>query len=235
MIDNPFVRCLEAAQDLTASRRPQTWYKNPFRWLDEEDLLYGYRHAREKARAFLASLLVSRPTEFQALMHLAYRAFNGYDLERLTERQALAVLYAREAKEAGITPSIHIAERLGIARQNAWALLKRADKRKIMTFGGAYPLNSRDTRIIALPDNRTIKAIAKSLKRLCATCNNDTPDGTKALCWDCHKRFNLEGQYFPYTPDAADQLIRYSNQQHWQAAKAAAEQRISYEALAEVA
>ncbi len=186
MTDNPYVRCLIEAERVTAVRQHQTWYKNPFRWLDDEDLVFGYKHAHEKARAFLASFLVNRPTEFKALIRLMVRAFNGYDFERLTNRQALAVLYAREAQEMAKTATVHVAALLGINRHSAWKLLQRAYRAKMETSGEKFDYIDREYVSSWIPTEKQIQAKMRSKPRICAHCGGVTPDGSKSLCFKCH-------------------------------------------------
>lgn len=218
---NRFEKTIHDAERITAQKEPTTWHRNPYKWVDDEDLFLGTREAKQRGYRFFASLNLFRPTEYAALVRLFHRALSGYDVERLTPRQTQAVLLAHEARLQNKTPSTYVANKLQINRHSAYKLLKRADLSKMETSEGVSPLYSEGVHALTiLPTREDIKSARPVVKRDCCICGVKTPDGTKALCWDCHSRFFRKEQFFPYKPEDIIRLVREADRLHWQEVKA---------------
>lgn len=186
--DNPFLQCHIRAEVADRGLTKTNWHRNPYKWLDDEDLERGAKYAKQQAGAFLRSLLVNRKTEFDALFNLAKAAFNGYNLQKLTNRQALAVLYAQEAKEAGLLPSRHVAYKLGIGLRASQRLLKRSGRAKMFVFTEKVHSSSSGKFITAWkPSKAEIKRKMASKPRICGWCGELSVSGAKTLCFSCYR------------------------------------------------
>lgn len=171
-----------------AARR---WWLNPFRFVDDVDLL---RHPAA-ALVFFYDLLVNRPTEFHALVHLFLRACNNLDWARasMTARQTEAVDALIEAVGQGKPPVMYVARKLGVSKQAASQLVQRADKAKMLTLGELFHVYDSSAFIEWTPDEAAIKAQMAKMTRQCAA--DGTPDcehttrGRFALCWPCSQKY----------------------------------------------
>ena len=178
----------------------ENWYKNPYRWLDDEDL--GPDEKR-RAYTFFRDMLVNRETEFQALFNLFLKArwYINTGMKALTTRQEQAVEYAIEAMRMGKNEARYVAMKLGVHLSNAYRLLERADyKAKIANFSRIVESISRESATISWrPKPELIQRKMASMSRQCACsgtqgCKGKTR-GDYALCWSCMQKHGLRGEW----------------------------------------
>lgn len=170
------------------------WYSNPFKFADIEDILPD----RTSALAFFQDLLINRPTEFQALLNLYFKACRNLDpLIRLTRRQQEVVRLANEAAQRGLQPTHYAASKLKISVRAVQRLLKRiedhfAEAENMFASGDFLPVdsNKRNNLPSWQPTERQIRVQMAAMPRQCAGCGDDT-SGRFTLCYECGERYGF--------------------------------------------
>lgn len=169
------------------------WWLNPYKFVDVEDILTQKR----RAKVFFYDLLVNRPTEFRALIVLFMIAYNNLDEDQvlLTERQEQAVVLARQAMVSGQPPVKYVSTGLGVTKQAASQILKRAGFRlEMFTFEDLFAVyDSGEHSIEWIPTERQIQAQKAKMSRECAASGTPGCKGTTrgqfALCLPCSKHY----------------------------------------------
>lgn len=169
------------------------WWLNPFKFVDEDDILV---HKRE-AKVFFYDLLVNRQTEFRTLIVMFMAAYNNLDEDaiQLTHRQEQAVSLARYAMISGEPPVKYVAQHLNIDKSNASRLLKRANfKLEIATFDDLFHVYVDDDSVNTWsPSEQQIKAQMAKMTRECAASGTPKCKGTTrgrfALCLPCSQHY----------------------------------------------
>lgn len=169
------------------------WWLNPYKFVDEEDILV---HKRE-AKIFFYDLLVNRPSEFRTLIVMFMRAYSNLDedLVQLTHRQEQAISLARQAMIIGEPPVKYVSERLNIAKSSASELLQRANTRlEIRTFDDLFHVYVDDDSVNTWsPSEQQIKAQMAKMTRECAASGTPKCKGTTrgrfALCLPCSQHY----------------------------------------------
>lgn len=192
------------------------WWLNPFRWLDEVDLL-----DKGGNYSFFHDLLVERPTEFRAFLYLFVQSCNNLDAQRLvmTQRQGEAVRLAREAMQAGVHPTGYVAQMMRITPRSVQRLLKRGS----VALGEFFHVVDDDcTRIRWKPSDGQIRAQMAATRKLCAGhgtpgCGGST-SGKFALCWNCHRTYGIRGEWGERHRKWLEPEIRRIENDHRQAA-----------------
>lgn len=190
------------------------WWLNPFKFVDEDDILV---HKRQ-AKVFFYDLLVNRQTEFRTLIVMFMAAYNNLDedLVELTHRQTQAVSLARYAMVSGEPPVKYVAEHLNINKSNASRLLKRAGfKLEIATFEDLFAVyDSSEQQTYYTPSEREIQAQKARMTRICAAdgmpgCKHTTR-GQFALCLPCSEKFGKQREEWidPRTKEPLDWLLK---------------------------
>lgn len=170
------------------------WWKNPFKYVDEEDILTKQR----EAKVFFYDLLINRQTEFRTLIMMFMAAYNNLDEDvvQLTHRQEQAVSLARQAMVIGEPPVKYVSQHLSIDKSNASRLLKRAGfKLEIATFEDLLAVydSGEQQDYVRHPSEREIQAQKARMTRTCAAdgmpgCKSTTR-GQFALCLPCSEKF----------------------------------------------
>jgi hypothetical protein len=106
----------------------------------------------------------------------------------LTKRQQEAMTAYDEAIHNDIpVPTTYVAARLGIKRDSALKLIKRAKMSCFSDFE-AYIYDSVYKLDDWSPSPKQVTAMMKSKPRICAYCGEQTYDGSVPLCFSCHSR-----------------------------------------------
>lgn len=164
-------------------------FKNPFRFIEISDVLED----PHKASVFFADLLVHRPTEFSAFMHLYMIASHNLDLNRvnLTNRQSEAITLARQAMQQNLHPTRYVASKLHVSPRSVQRLLKRASMRaesEMVAIGSEVHTSNISSRW--KPTRAQIQAQIAKTPRECAACSKSI-QGRFTLCYECSKRFGF--------------------------------------------
>lgn len=164
------------------------WYLNPFKFLDDDELLGSYDDAKASARAFFHDLLVNRPVEFPALFHLFLLAYSNLEL---TDRQQEALEARTLALQEGRRDvQVAVASQLGISQPAASKLLHRADERlhiKMLYSAPEFHIVDNST-VQWCPTEAQIKAQMARMDRICAGCGRSVA-GRYAVCWQCGETY----------------------------------------------
>lgn len=191
------------------------WYEIPERWVDAVDI-----QMRGKASVdVLQDLIVKRSTEYGRFKKLFFRAMSNK--MTLLPRQQQAIDLANEAKALGITESTYISEKLGIQRQPALRLLKRAEERlTIITYQNDEKMVPFDRQQAIYDDTRlqvTQDEIDNVLRGRWVTCltqaeNEDHCKGHArayfGICRPCYETFTNKRYYPDGMPEWVEFLIR---------------------------
>ena len=169
------------------------WWLNPFKFVDEDDILV---HKRQ-AKIFFYDLLVNRKTELRTLIVMFMAAYNNLDedMVQLTHRQTQAVSLARYAMVSGEPPVKYVAQHLNIDKSSASRLLKRANfKLEIATFDDLFHVYVDDDIVNTWsPSEQQIKAQMAKMTRECAASGTPKCKGTTrgrfALCLPCSQHY----------------------------------------------
>lgn len=184
-----------------------TWWKNPFRFLDVEDFHLGEEHAevlaRMAARVAFKDMIVNRSVEGRVLFDLFMRALGNLDTSQfdLTARQQAAVNHAISAVQMGVNPAKHVAQQLGITVRAAYYMLNRADvKLKMFNFGElVHDIDSVENDVMWQPTRNQVRSKMAHLPRRCAahgsTDCKGTTGGTFALCYSCYQKYGIRGEW----------------------------------------
>ena len=194
------------------------WYRNPYKYIDDDDL--GHHYLRQ-ARIILGDLLVMRPTEEEALFTLfRYATYNtDGDMQKTTSRQQQAVEYAIEAMYRGKNAAKYVALKLGVHISNAYRLLERADFRaKIANFERFLHSISRDVSISWTPTEDQVRNKMASMPRLCAGSGTGSCAGTTrgdhSLCWNCYQTYGIRGEWPPRQAKWLEPEVRRIENEH---------------------
>lgn len=209
MTENRYARCNRLAEETKARKREYydkelsyTW-ETPEAYLDDEAFNHGDRVALALAHRAFRSLESNPHTKMinipmgqimrgmdvpQTAMVNLLQAILNTDAKNPTSRQKQALKLQDEAIQLGVTPSTHIARKLGITPQSALRLLKRAKMVQIPDFVH-YVYDSVHKIDSWSPAPKQVKAMMKSKPRICAYCGTaKTYDGSKPLCFSCHSK-----------------------------------------------
>jgi hypothetical protein len=190
-MESRYQKCLRLAEEATEAKREAAQYRT---WavddiLDTEDMLEGKRRMWALARRIFRSL---SPTSAgmdvpqTAVLNILQVAVQGFD-KSLTKRQQAAAEAYDEAIHLGITPSTHVAAKLGINRHSAYKLIQRANLETFHEFvhyiyRSVYQMDDWS------PTPQQVKAMMKARARICAYCGGNTRDGSLPLCFECHSK-----------------------------------------------
>lgn len=190
------------------------WWLNPFKFVDDDDILVHKRNAK----IFFYDLLVNRQTEFRTLIVMFMAAYNNLDEDavQLTSRQSQAVSLARQAMVIGEPPVKYVSQRLNIDKSNASRLLKRANfKLEIATFDDLFAVyDSSEHQTYYAPTEREIQAQKARMTRICAADGTPGCKGTTrgqfALCLPCSEKFGKQREEWsdPRTKEPMDWLLK---------------------------
>jgi hypothetical protein len=190
-MENRYETCLRLAEAAKQAKqeaaRNRTWTVDDI--LDTEDMLEGKRRMWSFARRVFRSL---SPTSAgmdvpqTAILNILQTAMQGFD-KSLTKRQQAAAEAYDEAIHLGITPSTHVAAKLGINRHSAYKLIQRANLETFHEFvhyiyRSVYQMDDWS------PTPQQVKAMMKARARTCAYCGGNTRDGSLPLCFGCHSK-----------------------------------------------
>lgn len=111
-----------------------------------------------------------------AILNILQSAMQGFE-KSLTKRQQQAAEAYDEAIHLGITPSTHVAAKLGINRHSAYKLIQRAN---LETFHESVDYIYRSVYQFDdwHPTPKQVQAMMKSKPRICAYCGGKTYDGS---------------------------------------------------------
>lgn len=183
------------------------WWHDPYRWVDETDILVGGELRVGKAVAALTDTLVVRPTD-RAVM--AAGVIGAVRTAGLTRRQSAALEVAREAGEQAATMAV--ARALGINRHSAYKLLQRAGaitpKRKMETstrnFAIAYSASVSET---------DVQRVLGGMYVECVACGKKGCRPRYCLCRDCWELYGSPDKRTEMTRRWLDPLISMARSQ----------------------
>lgn len=225
-------RAKRAKRDRLAKR--EKWWLNPLRFLDVEDVFRddgivkstgklmaiardvfaenqgtGTLYDENSISGYLPGSVDVQRTVLMDMFRASLRAY----AQRGTLAQLEALLLAREAKQLGITPSMHIADRRHQTPQSALRLLKRAEK-SIMVQNGM------DNDILKV--EKKVKIHARMIERQCAVCGKRCEDNLNAMCKSCHYRYVYRDDYLndAHRREIEDD-VRLNVINHWHKAREA--------------
>ena len=199
------------------------WWLDTLKWVDAGDI--------EKmgigVLQTLRDLVVSRPTEYGRFVSLFRKSLKRK--VKLTTRQQEAWVLAQEADLKGITRTRYISDQLGIHRQSAWELLKRAEDRliviefqkdqKILTYGVSVPIYGDSGRKIQLPA-REVKQRREKIVVCPTKAYNDHCAGVASSRFGiCHSCSEIWGKTQADRPPWVQFLIRDNERMRYADAK----------------
>lgn len=186
------------------------WYDNPLRWVDESDLFDLSGHLTiHTAIDTLKDKLVHRATDDAVMVRGLFRSVKA---QGLTRKQQSAVDLAREAMTLDVTPTMYVAEKLGIHRSNAWRLLRNADARlqpKSATFERKFDIYNKS--IAPTITEKDIQRTLQSMKVECAGCGKRLAPARTCLCHPCIVEYGLDGER-PAQSEWLDKMVRITRQ-----------------------
>lgn len=239
MIDNPYVRCLEAAARLTERKRvmrqSERW-NNILRYLDFDDVFYPDGRMRPQV-VILGKAGHLLRGEWNKTHKLAAWMIISDDLSlsatpgfgRDTERDAFVAMiseslthYKRGKKKQALT-----AEQTKVVALDRYAKQQGANVSELI--GQVMGITDRNAekrlaKIQAKSDGygdkngiMKLETRLKAIPRTCAYCNNrPVLKNSNALCWECHNRFILRRNYNMVKPELVQNNIDTSNEEHWE-------------------
>ena len=161
----------------------------------------------------LRDLIVARPTEFDTLKRMFYRAIRSYGL---TWKQAEALHHARVARDLGQTESVYVASRMGINRHSAWKLLSRAEQSvsietlinnpKMETFTNNLGIYS-DTRTKIDITAATVDKVTGGMLVDCVVCGKQCR-GKHCVCYACSKAYGSTKEERPHWLNEAVKMAK---------------------------
>lgn len=156
------------------------WYKNPYKWLDTEDIQALADAPEDKRTAAAIAMVVeflrdrgtSRPEETNTFIKLFLRALGNIHLDALTitDKQRRTIRLYDQAVRRGLLPSTYIAGIEGITRRSAERRMKtlrtKANTVVISNLLTIYS-NEPEPEYAPIPLNK-IRAIQRRLRVRCA-------------------------------------------------------------------
>lgn len=184
------------------SRICPDWWNDLARWCEPHE-----QHSQSAVLRGLLDLIVDRPTEYAAFVSLVEIVWN----RALTNAQIEAEALRLEAQHLGINPAVYIAHRRGTSLQAAYALMRRADGRKMLKLETISSVIDDSQKNPYRPSEAEIASQLKEMKVICAgggtRCLGEAP-AQYGICWNCLHEFGRPGERDEYTARWLEPEIR---------------------------
>lgn len=186
------------------ARTRRDWWADPALWCDPWD-----EWTKSNALTGLLDDIVQRNTEYETFVAIVNMIWGDI----LTRAQCEAEALYLEAVHLGINPAVYIAHRRGTTVQAAYALLKRADGRKMLNLSskGSVVDDDYNQKPAYTPSEVEIADKLMSMTVICAGggshCQGEAP-ARFGICWNCLQQFGRPGDRDPGTAHWLEPEIR---------------------------